>query len=283
MTQLTQVTVTDLVVYPVKALQGIHLQQAIIHAEGLAFDREWVVVDQKGRFVSQRQFPPMAAIKTALTDTALQLSHPSQDTLSVAFDLPQTDEITVSIWNDTCIGYDQGPSASEWLTKVLGPFRGGALRLVRFAKQTPRLFQRDKVNAYDPRLMFADKCPYLIVNEHSLAALNQWLADDEYQSVTMDRFRGNIQVNGAEAWQEYQWQRVSGPQWQLVGYAPCERCQVPGVDQSTGVIAEKGQPYQTLQKHAGDLGRGAYFGQHLVLAQGEGQTISIGDVLQIEC
>ena len=45
-------------------------------AEGLAHDREWMVVDDSGRFLTQRELPRMALIDTDLTSEALILRAP---------------------------------------------------------------------------------------------------------------------------------------------------------------------------------------------------------------
>ena len=44
--------ITGLNIYPVKSLGGIALADAVLTAEGLAWDRRWMVVDDVGRFVT---------------------------------------------------------------------------------------------------------------------------------------------------------------------------------------------------------------------------------------
>ncbi len=58
--------ISELNVYPVKSLGGIRLEHATLGVRGLAFDRHWMVVDQVGRFVTQRQLPGMARISVRL-------------------------------------------------------------------------------------------------------------------------------------------------------------------------------------------------------------------------
>ena len=77
------VRLTGLVVYPVKSARGIALTQSLVTSHGLTHDREWMVVDEAGRFVTQRQTPRMALIETALTDDALELRAPGLEPLTV--------------------------------------------------------------------------------------------------------------------------------------------------------------------------------------------------------
>jgi len=37
--------------YPVKSLRGAGLEQAILDARGIAFDRHWMLVDPDGQFL----------------------------------------------------------------------------------------------------------------------------------------------------------------------------------------------------------------------------------------
>ena len=50
-------------VYPVKSCAGTTPREAAIAETGFDLDREWVVVDAAGRFVSQRELPRMALVQ----------------------------------------------------------------------------------------------------------------------------------------------------------------------------------------------------------------------------
>ena len=53
--------VAALNVYPVKSCAGIALAEAQLVETGLAHDREWMVVDPVGHFLTQRDTPRSAA------------------------------------------------------------------------------------------------------------------------------------------------------------------------------------------------------------------------------
>lgn len=53
-------TVSQLWVYPIKSCRGIPMQGVTVGDWGIAYDREWMIVDERGMFVSQRTHPMMA-------------------------------------------------------------------------------------------------------------------------------------------------------------------------------------------------------------------------------
>ncbi|HEX3138106.1 MAG TPA: MOSC domain-containing protein, partial [Casimicrobiaceae bacterium] len=67
-------SIAALFVYPVKGCRGIALSSALVTERGLEHDREWMVVDIAGRFVTQRTEPRLASITTAITATSLILA-----------------------------------------------------------------------------------------------------------------------------------------------------------------------------------------------------------------
>ena len=70
------VTVSALFVYPVKSMRGIARAQVRLAATGLTWDRQWMVVDAKGTFLSQRTHPQLARIVPEITADALVLNAP---------------------------------------------------------------------------------------------------------------------------------------------------------------------------------------------------------------
>ena len=75
-------TIAALFVYPVKGCRGIALSSARVTERGLEHDREWMVVDIAGRFVTQRTEPRLASIATAITATSLMLAAPGAEPLA---------------------------------------------------------------------------------------------------------------------------------------------------------------------------------------------------------
>jgi len=80
---IRMITVTGLFVYPVKSLQGIALDKAVLTGPGLQYDRTWMVTDQHGDFLSQRDLPAMATIRVSLTHEVLRLQHDAAGVLEI--------------------------------------------------------------------------------------------------------------------------------------------------------------------------------------------------------
>ena len=78
---MSAATIAALNVYPVKSCRGIALERATVAVRGVAFeagayaiaDREWMIVDAAGRFVTQREQPRLALLVPRLGGDALEL------------------------------------------------------------------------------------------------------------------------------------------------------------------------------------------------------------------
>lgn len=268
--------------YPVKSLAGIAVEQAVLGVRGLAYDRQWMVVDMVGRFVTQRQLPGMARVSVRLEDDWLVLAHPEAEPLAIALARHDQPRMTTYVWEDACQALDEGAEASRWLTAVLGDFRGSPLRLVRFDDAHQRPVESRYLQGEAAHTAFADGYPFLIASKSSLAALNQQLGPQGKGPLPMNRFRPNIVVEGAPAFAEDGWGEVAAEvgAYRFGLRKPCQRCKITTVNQVTGTIEVPGEPLQTLiAMKTQPLRPGAYFGQNSTLLAGEGQLIAVGDEL----
>lgn len=274
--------ITQLNVYPVKSLRGIALERAELGARGLAHDRRWMVVDDAGCFVTQRQLAAMARISVRLGDEALVLEHPEAAPLHVPLARRARPRLEVEIFKDRCSALDEGEQASGWLTEVLGGFRGGRLRLVRFDEERRREVEPDHLRGASAHTAFADGYPLLVANEASLEALNDALRGKGLEPVSMKRFRPNVVVDAADAFAEDGWDSLEaeGGRYRLGLRKPCKRCQITTVDQRTGEIPRPGEPLKTLvEMKTQPALKGGYFGQNAIPLAGEGEVLAVGDRL----
>ena len=49
-------------IYPMKAARAVDLDESRVEPWGLAGDRRWLLVDEDGRFISQREEPSLARV-----------------------------------------------------------------------------------------------------------------------------------------------------------------------------------------------------------------------------
>ncbi|CAM9589741.1 unnamed protein product [Ectocarpus sp. 6 AP-2014] len=245
--------ITSLRVYPVKSCAGHEVQQASLGDRGLEMDRQWMIVDGRGRFMSQRRFSKLALISPSLPktkDEPLVLSAPGVASLEVPVvrkvgaggPAAGGELVEVGVWKDTCQAIDQGDAAASWLQAFLGVDN---LRLVRMKDG----FVRPTDPGYGTgfRTGFADGFPMLLVAEESLEELNSRIAatgDGEQAAVGMDRFRPNIVVRGWGPFAEDDWTKIRVGRIGMRTPKPCSRCQIPGINQST--LEVRKEPKQTL-------------------------------------
>jgi uncharacterized protein len=186
-------SVTHLHVYPVKSCRGIPLGTATLDRWGIQHDRNWMVVDADGLFVSQRTQPRLALVEPALGKERLTLRAPDMPVLELPVSGRAGRDWAVTIWKSNCRALDQGDAAAEWFTHYLGQ----TARLVRIGGA----FQRAVNEAVYPTgadVAFADAYPLLLLSVASLADLNTRLQEP----VPMNRFRPNVVIGGCPAFAE---------------------------------------------------------------------------------
>lgn len=272
--------ITQLCIYPVKGMHGIAVDEAELTVRGLKFDRNWMVIDETGLFLTQRTLPKLASIRVKVNGTKLVLEEPGGST----FTLPETTnglrKQTVEVWGDRCEVFDCGVAISLWLTDTLGTHKGKKLRMVRFDDTFRRKVDEEYLKGEASHTAFADGFPYLITSESSLNRLNERLIEDGSEPVPMNRFRPNIVIKGLDAFRENRIDELVSADgtYRLGLRKPCKRCKVTTVDQEDGIISDPKEPLRTLTLMNTVPGlQGAYFGQNATLLSEEGGVIRVGD------
>lgn len=277
--------VTKLCFYPVKSLHGITVDEAELTVRGLKYDRNWMITDETGRFLTQRNMPKLAAIRVRFSGEKLVLEDPSGKSLGIPLNGIGQKESTVDVWGDTCKAFDEGNEASAWLTSALGKFKGKNLRLVRFKTNFKRIVDPVYLKGEKSHTAFADAFPYLVTSENSLNRLNEQLIESGNEPVPMDRFRPNIVIKDCEAFLENKLDELShiDGNYTLGIRKPCKRCKVTTVNQQSGEIKEPKEPLRTLTLMNTVPGlQGAYFGQNATLLSPDGESINVGDSLEVK-
>lgn len=260
-------------VYPVKGLRGCSVAAGDIDDLGLVGDRRFMVVDETGRFLSQRTLPRMALVQTQLTPDELILSAPGGGAWRVLRrGATDTQPRTISIWkSDGLLAEDCGEDTAGWLSNVFGC----ACRLVRIGGRFLRPILKPAAGPGD-RVHFADAVPFLVISEASLADLNDRLVARGAEPVPMDRFRPNLVIAGCPAYAEDEWPRFRIGAIAFRAAGPCGRCPVPTIDQQTA--ARGVEPIRTLATYRRDPRdpTNVVFGQNVIHETKLG-TLRVGD------
>jgi len=237
--------------YPVKSLRGQEFARLEVGLRGFVGDRQWMVVDANGRFLTQRQQARMSLVGAEIdADGDLWLRADGMSPISPRTDAGGRRQVTV--WSDDVAGECVDPATDAWLSEFLDT----PCHLVRFPDDTVRPVDPQFANAQD-QVGFADGFPFLLISEASLADLNSRLQ----QPVEMIRFRPNLVLSGCEPYEEDSWRRIRIGPVEFRVAKPCSRCIVPTIDPATG---ERGrEPLATLMTYRRRDNK-VYFGQNLV-------------------
>ena len=267
----TPVTVSELYVYPLKSARAVAVRQAPLRETGLAWDRQWMLVDPNGLFMSQRTHPQLALIVPAVADVGLELSAPGLPTLSVPY-ITSGERLEVRVHADWCFGIDQGEIAADWATTAVGK----PARLVRVPPHTERMASPKFAGSIPAPMGFADGYPLLVCNEASLADLNPRLP----QPVPMERFRPNVVLAGLPPWEEDRIDSLTIGAATLRLVKPCTRCTIPSRDQRTGELSTDPTPVLRQFRFSKAL-LGVTFGENAVIVNGVGASIARGAQCQV--
>ena len=246
------------------------MSEAHAESRGLQFDRRFMLVDENGRFITQRQVPRMALLRTAIDGSTLSVSRPDADSLQLPLQPEFEETAGIRVWRSELDATVAPADVNEWFSDSLGR----AVRLVYMADNQHRRVSRDRATRPDDEVSFADGAPILLIGEGSLADLNSRLA----QPVSMLRFRPNVVADTSEPFVEDTWRYIRIGETPLEVAWSCSRCTMTTVDPVTAVVDEAREPLRTLRTYRLQ-GNVVMFGQN-VLTRGSG-VLRVGDQLSV--
>jgi hypothetical protein len=259
-------------IYPMKAARAVDLGESRVEPWGLAGDRRWMLADEDGRFVSQREEASLARVRIHPDGGALSVTAPGRAGLRVARPAADGPLLKVSVWGSRVLAAAAGPQADAWFSAYLDR----PVNLVYLDDPATRRPVDPDFGRDGDTVSFADGFPLLLTTTGSLDELGGWLAADGDEPVPMNRFRPNVVVAGTPAWAEDRWLRVRIGAVPFRVAKPCGRCVVTTTDQRTGVRGK--QPLRMLGRHR-RFGQELVFGQNLI-PDGDG-VIRVGDPVEV--
>ncbi|MGK7935024.1 MAG: MOSC domain-containing protein [Xenococcaceae cyanobacterium] len=275
--------VSELCIYPLKSCQGITLTQAEVTSKGFAQDREFMLVTQKGKFLTQRQFPQLAKVQVQISAQQVSLSLLDSQVQPLTFQPTLTGtEIEVEIWLERTIAIDQGDEVAEWFHTFLKLDSQKKCRLVRQSPQHIRPINRKYATQAQEPVSFADSHPYLLTATASLDELNHRIKDMEQQHfrpVSMNQFRPNIVVETEQSFVEGNWKSIQIGTVRFILVKPCSRCIITTTNQQTGITNPSREPLRTLGTFRQFGEQGVLFGEYMI-PQNQG-IIQVGDRVKV--
>jgi uncharacterized protein len=258
-------TVSSLFIYPIKSAQGISLLEMELDERGPRHDRRYMVVDDRGVFLTQRENPRMALLEPYMKGDTVVVTAPKMPSL----ELPMTGErrSAVRVWGFECEADDLGDKVARWLTDVLEQ----SCRAVKFPDGLRREVSK-RHSALDAEVAFADGYPLLLISLESLADLNRRLDDP----VPMRRFRPNVVVRDCQPFEEDEWKTLAAPGLRFDLVKPCTRCKITTLNPDTLEYGK--EPLATLAKFR-RRADGVIFGQNGI-HHGKGRLL-VGDPIEV--
>ena len=272
-----QARIERLFVYPVKSCAGVELGEAVLTETGLDLDRAWMLVDEHGDFMTQRELPRMALVRPQLKVHEVVLRAPGMLALHLQIDAVE-EPAQVRLWGDVVSAYDMGPIAAQWFSDFLGR----QLRLVRFDPDHRRLSSLHWTGGVEAQNQFSDGFPLLVVSQASLDLLNEKLVAGGHGAVGVERFRPNIVLSGLHAHDEDRvamFEVAAAAPVRLRPVKPCARCPIPNVDPATAevdpAVADTLQRYRQNDRLNGAMS----FGMNLVIVEGIDEVLTVGQTV----
>ncbi len=235
---MSEITVSRLVIYPIKSCQGVSVHSVDVGECGLVGDREYMLIEPDSTFVGQKRNPKLATVSVVREGRFWMISSPLMSRTAVIDTTAiHTVELMVEVQETHALVLDMSDApVSAWFSELLG-------REVYMVKRHPTQHldgrdrtRRTKSKLGEAKMAFQDGSPILICSETSLAELN----DTFTGLIGMDRFRPNVVLRGLEQpWIEDRMSLLtmgqSGTLLSLLGMRKCQRCAVVETDQQTGV------------------------------------------------
>uniref|UniRef100_A0A1I8N1B6 Molybdenum cofactor sulfurase n=1 Tax=Musca domestica TaxID=7370 RepID=A0A1I8N1B6_MUSDO len=239
----------EVCIYPIKSCGSFKIQEPWpLQSTGLAYDRNWMIVDATGMAITQKHHSRLCLIKPVLIlqKGLLEISFPGMSSVYVPIDLEEQENNAIvnstlcqsKVCNDLVTGYDCGDEVAHWLEDCL---ETPGLRLIKQHKQ------RKSQEGGTKEISLANQAQFLLINRSSV----QWLAqkvtsEKEPLQNTIDRFRANFVIETSSAFDENDMEMLSigDTTFNVDGF--CTRCQMICIDQHSG--QKTTEPLRTIAR-----------------------------------
>ena len=261
---------SGLIIYPIKSLGGISLASSVVTSRGLQYDRRWMLVDEHNTFLTQREHPQMALLKTAIDKENIIIydSANGDDTILLPLIPGSAKTLLVKVWDDVCEAQVAENHVNDWFSKKLSI----QCKAVYMPDSSKRKLNTNYATGPFGINSFSDDYPLLLIGQASLNDLNSRLEIP----LPMNRFRPNLVFTGGMPYQEDDIKEFVINGINFYGVKLCSRCMITCTSQET---AERGkEPLKTLATYR-SMNNKINFGQN-VISEKEG-LIHVGDTMNI--
>ncbi|KAJ0004910.1 hypothetical protein NQD34_011124 [Periophthalmus magnuspinnatus] len=271
-------TLTNIYIYPIKSCGAFEVQQWPLGSQGLLFDRGWMVVNVNRVCLSQKREARLCLIKPKihLSSNKLELQATGMESISVPLETKAQSTVCQSrVCGDRVETLDCGEAVAEWLSDFLGQ----KCRLIRLSPDFTRDAKKKKQQepsqgeASSSPLSLVNEAQYLMINRGSVELIHQLIHNREElnadEQLVLDvenvirRFRANLLVSGAQAFQEDNWSQLIIADTGFEVSGQCGRCHMVGIDQETGDKTKEPLMSLSAYRNKGKVTFGVYLTHQL--------------------
>ncbi|MFC5513974.1 MOSC domain-containing protein [Massilia jejuensis] len=273
-------TLSRLILYPIKSCAAMPVPEALATVSGLVargiHDREWMLVSDEGRFLTQRELPRMATIVPRVEDDALVVAAPGMPSLRLPLAArAPAPTMRVQIWDDLVEAIDCGAASAAWFGRILDT----RCRLVRFKPDAARPTSEKWTAGAPSSARFADAYPLLLIGAASLDDINARMRAAGRAPLPMDRFRPNLVVDGLAPFDEDYTASFDAGGIVIRPVKPCARCPIPAIDQATGIRGPDPLDILHTWRSKAILDGAVCVGMNCIVAGGAGGVLRVGQEL----
>ncbi|QQO73713.1 MOSC domain-containing protein [Morganella morganii] len=231
----TPITLSRLYTFPVKSMKGIRQSQSHAGETGLGFDRNFMITDETGKFITARRYPQMVLFTPVLLSNGIYLRSPEGSGATILFEDFRPDHLPCEVWGNHFTSLLAPEKINQWLCQ----FFDIPVQLRWLSPQSTRRVKKFP----DTAVSFADCYPYLVVNEASFREVQRRCG----AGIKIEQFRSNIIVTGAEPFAEDRWKTIQVGDVVFDLKKPCSRCILTTVSTDKGIKHPEMEPFHTLQ------------------------------------
>ncbi|XP_038653614.1 molybdenum cofactor sulfurase isoform X2 [Scyliorhinus canicula] len=258
------ITLANIYLYPIKSCAAVEVKKWPIGKQGLLYDRNWMIVNQNGVCLSQKQEPRLCLIHPHidLDQGIMTINAEGMDPIIMSLEEEDGKQLPLQfcqtkVCGDRVKGLDCGENVARWISAFLGR----RSFLIRQCSNFHRTLKKQHMQVQNqaliqsPSLSLVNEAQYLLINKASILHLKEQILQrggtcdsNSAEALTTEelihRFRANLVISTMRPYEEDDWAviDIGGVSFQIVGL--CSRCQMICINQENGKRST--EPLQTL-------------------------------------
>ncbi|XP_003743333.2 uncharacterized protein LOC100902453 [Galendromus occidentalis] len=239
-------------IYPIKSVPPIEVSSADINIDGVSYksvkDREFVLIDAEGTFLTGRQEPTLSLLHTEFNeaDNCLEISSKNPDSLMELLKIKLDHEqekpqrtLQLTTW------YKDHPYSATYVDDAVSDWFS---RYLKRKVSVVRLISLVGKRHWIAPDRFQDASELNILSQASVDNLVEMLKDAESANISHRNFRPSLLVETKYPFEEDFWTRMVIGDVETEFHTRCERCLLTTINPDSGIRTDK-EPLTTLRKY----------------------------------